>query len=960
MRLFSEGFSMLRLMIGRLTAALALACLPVLPATAADPIPAEAKIVADPAVHYGRLSNGLRYAIMRNHAPGGALSIRLAMAVGSYDEADDELGFAHFIEHMTFRSTRQSPNGAFDNRFAALGVAMGRDQNAVTGLESTIYRVDLPTGDLAGARAVLDWMRGAADGILFTPAAVETERGVVIAELQSRNNPAAEMQRETSAFQAPGLRSSSRDVGGNEASIKRASPAALQAFYDRWYRPENGVLVIVGDAPVDALERLAEEAFGSWKARGAGGVRWQPGEQPARALEAFTKAHPALTSALSACRFAAPDGGKRTSLERLRRETLGQVWATILSTRLGHLAARPGSPLLGAGAIANRDLPDSRIACLFALPTDEKWKEALGVSQAELRRFAADGPTALEVDTAIEQLRSRLRGVLYQSGTRISPVLADQIAEAELGGRTFQHPAEAMRIFEIAVQGVTAADVKAAFEADWSGNGPFLVASAPSPPARETLLAAWRGNEEAAPLAAYADEKNFQWAYRDFGKRGKVARREAFTDPDFVRLHFKNGTILNFKQTSLQSGGAEIRVRFGHGERGLSAATRLPVTLAAGFFPMGGLGRMDFEQIASALTNTTWMFTLEIESSAFVLNSSTLSDQVDQQMRLLAAYMTDPGFRPMIDDKLPTAIDMIYRAYRSEPNAVALEALEMALYPDKLSIPPRAQLAAYRVADFERMLKPVLTRSPVEVTIVGDLGEEEAVRAVAETFGALPPRPKLAPPPGEGPFRYFPETTPAAVSAVHDGPAEKASAILLWPLYVAVPERRREEYAIGLVSAIFQTRLIQQVRGQMGKVYSPAISNVMIDRADQGHLAAIIEGTPADLDPLIAAARTIAAELAAGRISQTEVDEAREPLVAARIQAQSSNEAWAGVLSHALRNPEAMDELLRYEADLAALTLEDVRRAAATWLKREPMVARALPPARVARQPAPPAGASTP
>src|ERR1700736_3176693 len=148
-------------------------------ALADTPIPAGATIAADPAVRFGTLANGLRYAIMPTQGPAGAISIRLVMKVGSFDEAEDELGYAHFIEHMTFRSTRQAPGGTLDNPFAAYGVALGRDQNAATMLDSTIFEADLPASGSAGLRPVLDWMKAAVEDVDFTPAAVDSERGVV-------------------------------------------------------------------------------------------------------------------------------------------------------------------------------------------------------------------------------------------------------------------------------------------------------------------------------------------------------------------------------------------------------------------------------------------------------------------------------------------------------------------------------------------------------------------------------------------------------------------------------------------------------------------------------------------------------------------------------------------------------------------------------------------------------------
>jgi len=930
---------------GRGLAAAAALLLSGAPARAIDPLPANAAATPDPAVKTGTLANGLRYAIMRNGTPARALSIRLAIRAGSYDEAESEEGFAHFIEHMAFRSTRQAPEGSLDTRFANLGVAFGRDENAATGLESTVYQMDVPAGDSAAVAKVLEWLRGAADGILFTPSAVELEKGVVLAELRARTSPATLMMRETARFQAPGLRSITREVGGTEASLRAATPAGLQAYYDRWYRPDNAVLVIVGDADPDALLKAAEATFGSWRGRGAPGTRATPAALPERGLDAFTRSDPSIPLTGTACRIAPLDGPRDGGLEQLRRETLSQIWVGILTERATVATARSGSSLLGAAPIVNRGLPDARLACLIAVPNQGKWREGLAEAQAELRRFAETGPTALEVETATEQLRSRLRAAVYQSGTRPTRDLAQAITDSALEGRPYLHPRESMRVYDLLVAGLNPADVKRAFEADWGGNGPLLTLTGPVQASREELVAAWRANETAAPLATFADRETAEWAYPKFGKRGKVASREE--RPGFIRLQFKNGAVLNFKQTDFQSGGVEIRIRFGHGERALSAADRMPMMLAASLFPNGGLGKMDYAQIGSALANSTWAFTLEARPTLFMLSSSTLSDNVEREMRLLAAYMTDPGFRPLIDEKLPTALDFSYRLFSTDPSSVASLALERALFPGRESLPPRERLAAYRAADFERMLKPALTRSPVEVSIVGDIGEQAAIQAVATTFGALPRRPDLPPPPaGPGPFRYFPERLPAPVTETHKGPADKAAAVLTWPLYVATPERRPEEYSLHLLRSILETRLLRQVRAVMGKVYAPAVAMDTPDDADQGVLSVGLEASPEDLDALVEAALGVAGELARGRIGQEELDAARTPILATADQAVRDNASWASALTYAGQKPVAMRELTDLRADLEALTLDDIRRAAATWLTPRPMVARALPASR--------------
>jgi zinc protease len=915
------------------------------PARAIDPLPADAKAMPDPAVRTGAFPNGLRYAVMRNGSPAGAVSIRLAVRTGSYDEEEGERGFAHFIEHMAFRSTRQAPQGSLDTRFANLGIAFGRDENAATGLEATIYQMDVPAGNPAAVAKVLEWLRGAADGVLFTPAAVDLEKGVVVAELRARNSPATIAGQETAQFQAAGLRSVTREVGGSEASVRAATPAGLQAYYDRWYRPENAMLVIVGDAEAEVLLKAAEAAFGGWSGRGPPGRRAAAASLPRHGLDSFTKSGASLPLAESACRIAPLDGPRDSSLERMRRDALSQIWVTILTDRASRATTQPGSTLLGAAPIVNRSLPDARIACLIAVPNQGKWREGLAEAQAELRRFAEDGPTPLEVETAAEQLRSRLRAAVYQSGTRATRDLAQEIVDSELAGKPYLNPGEAMRVYDLLVAGLSPADVKSAFEADWSGNGPMLALTGPVEVTREELAAAWRSNETAPPLATFADREASEWAYWKFGKRGKVASREP--GPDFTRVTFRNGVALIFKQTDFQSGGVDIRIRFGHGERGLSAAERVPMVLATGLFPNGGLGKMDYAQIASALANSTWGFTLEARPTAYMLSSSTLTDNVDQEMRLLAAYMTDPGFRPLIDEKLPTALDLSYRMFDTDPSFVATLALERALFPGRESLPPRERLAGYRAADFERMLKPALTGSPIEVAIVGDIDEAAATRAVAATFGALPKRPALPPlPEGGDPFRHFPARLPPPAIETHQGPPDKAAAVLAWPLYVATPERRREEYSLQLLRSIFETRLLRQVRVAMGKVYAPSVAMASPDDADQGVITVTLEAAPDEIGALVDAARATAGALARGDISQEEVDAARTPILASADQAQRDNGSWASILAYAASDPAALRELTGLRSDLEALTLEDVRNAAATWLKPEPMLARALPAPR--------------
>ena len=254
-----------------------------------------------------------------------------------------------------------------------------------------------------------------------------------------------------------------------------------------------------------------------------------------------------------------------------------------------------------------------------------------------------------------------------------------------------------------------------------------------------------------------------------------------------------------------------------------------------------------------------------------------------------------------------------------------------------------------RSADFERLLKPVITSAPLEVTVVGDIDEARAVQAVAKTLGALPPRKPVPDRSERPPFMTYPTRFTGIVRATHEGAAEKALVGMIWPLYVAVPERRREEYALNLLEGVFQDALRHRVREALGKSYSPAVSLAMPDYADQGSLTVMVETSPADAEAVAAEIEQLAADLARGGVTAQALEEVRTPLLAGRAKERETNTWWLQTLDGSARHPEWLKDAVEWERMIRSITLAEVQRAAATWLSRPHLTAFALPQANAAQ-----------
>ena len=112
----------------------------------------------DPALNFGRLSNGVRYILKENHTPSDRVSMHLFVQAGSLLESEHEQGIAHFLEHMLFNGSTHFPPGELVKYFQRIGMQFGPDANAHTGFDRTVYDIVLPNGDrnsLAEAMVVL-------------------------------------------------------------------------------------------------------------------------------------------------------------------------------------------------------------------------------------------------------------------------------------------------------------------------------------------------------------------------------------------------------------------------------------------------------------------------------------------------------------------------------------------------------------------------------------------------------------------------------------------------------------------------------------------------------------------------------------------------------------------------------------------------------------------------------------
>ncbi|MER2496364.1 insulinase family protein [Vibrio neptunius] len=208
----------------------------------------------------GQLNNGLKYHIYPIDTE--ALSLRLFIHAGSLEETPDQLGYAHFVEHMAFNGSENfTPNEVIE--LMEKTGASGDDVNAYTSYEETVYTLSLPNQDELD-KAML-WLRDVANRVTFSPDEVEREKGVVLAEYRRRAPENRSFYDKAYENSIKGTPYEGKAAIGTAESIQNATSQSLKAFYDTWYQPQLSELIIVGDIKREDARELIKKMFSDWQ-----------------------------------------------------------------------------------------------------------------------------------------------------------------------------------------------------------------------------------------------------------------------------------------------------------------------------------------------------------------------------------------------------------------------------------------------------------------------------------------------------------------------------------------------------------------------------------------------------------------------------------------------------------------------------------------------------------------------
>lgn len=906
------------------------------PQPAARPRPVwamqESDVPIDPAFRTGRLTNGMRFIVRRNTLPAGTVQVRMEVATGSLDEAENERGYAHFVEHMAFNGSTRVPEGEMVRLLERDGLAFGADTNAQTNFHYTLYTLDLPrnTPDLLDTALML--MRETASELTISPEAVERERGVVLSEMRDRNTWSLRAAVDDMAFTNPGSLYARRLPIGTPETLHAATAETLKAFWKREYVPARTTVIVIGDIAQDQSEAAIRKHFETWAPASAPP---QPGAGPVLAGDKGRTAiylDPALSERVTAARNG-PWLDERDTVATRREDLLRQIGYDIVNRRLQRLSRQPDAPFRAAALSTGDVFRAGRTTSLAVDTIDGGWRRGLIAAAGEYHRALAFGFTADEVAEQIANVRTAHRNAAAASSTRSNAALVGAAIALSRDDRVPTTPESSLARLEAFIPAITPGAVLAALRREALAlDDPLLRFAGRTAPAGGTgaVRAAW--NEAMAARPTRPDSAaSPAFAYADFGPPGTVVSDMREPALGIRTLRFANGVRLNLKQTALEKDRVLVQLSVDGGDmlvtRDNPLATEMVAALGA-----GGLGRHSQDQLQSILAGRTVGFDLASTPETFSAVAQTTPGDLQLQLQLMTAYLTDPGYRPEGEVLYRQNVNSFFLRKDATPGSALGTALGGILSDDD----PRftfQKAEDYRALNFQRLKRDIadrLAHGAIEIGMVGDIAEDQAIALVARTFGALPPR--------EADFRAYaaqrlrPFTRDLRRRIVrHTGAADQAIVRLTWPTRDG--EDPTEALKLELLEKVMRIELNENIREKLGKAYAPsADSDASRTWRGYGTFSAAASVDVADVAATRTAILETAAELRDRPVSSDLLQRARQPMLESLDNALKTNRSWLSLVDRAQTEPDRIDRLLHAAARLTPITPAEIRALAARYL----------------------------
>ena len=660
---------------------LLVAALMLVAGTAMAQMPQMPPIPVDPEVRMGKLANGLTYYVRHNEYPEHRVNFYIAQRVGSIQEEESQRGLAHFLEHMAFNGTVNYPGNGVIDYTRTLGVEFGRDLNAYTSVDQTVYNInDVPSTRQSALDSCLLILKDWSNGLLLEDEEIDKERGVIHEEWRLRSSASQRILERNLETLYPGSKYGKRMPIGLMSVIDNFKYNEIRDYYHKWYRPDNQAIIVVGDIDVDATEAKIKEMFGSIPAAAADAAQVVDEVVPdnEKAIIVVDKDKEQQYSIVEVMfKHDATTREEKASMAYMIEDYVLDLVGDMLNKRFAEKTLEADCPFLQASCGDGNYLFSKTKGAftVYFLPKEGKYNEAMKAVMTEINR-AVHGFTGSEFVRAREEYMSRLEKT-YNERTKISNErYGRSFAANYLEGEPIPSIEQEYQIMQQVTPMIPVEALNQLLPQLVSKDEKNLVvlnlnqekdgAVYPEATALHTAIT----DAFNAPVEAYVDNVKDEPLIANLPKPGKIVKEKAGDKFGYTELTLSNGAKVVLKKTDFKENEIMMQAESKGGKSLYDKKDWANLEMFDYAMMVSGLGEFDATELEKALAGKQASASLSLSTSYESVSGKSTVKDLETMFQLAYLRFTDIRKDEKSYGNLMSQLETVLKNKDLQPEAV--------------------------------------------------------------------------------------------------------------------------------------------------------------------------------------------------------------------------------------------------------------------------------------------------
>ncbi len=880
----------------------------------------------------GVLPNGLTYYIKSTDVVKDAATYYIIQNVGSMLENDDQQGLAHFLEHMAFNGTENFPGKGILNTLQKHGAVFGKDINAYTSFDETVYNLNnIPTKDglVDTCLTILhDWC----NYLSLTEEEIDAERGVIKEEWRTRQSGRMRLYRASMPATFNHSRYVERFPIGLMSVVENFKYKTLRDFYHDWYRTDLQAIAVVGDIAVDEVEQKIKEKFSHIPAVKNPRKRFVVDIPDNEELLYSLGMDPEISTSAIEFGIRHKKSIKDQTVADLRQSLLEDMATSMLSTRISDKAQKPEASYLRARISYRSMTRTSNAFDIRIFPKPDKQQAAFEEVLTEVQRAVKHGFAQPEIDRIIKEFSNRYETDISKKDDQphwaiIRPILDNYLSnetitdlekEYELAKQIFA-TLSAKELHDV-IKKLYAKKNRYSNVTGVEGNNNLTEQQA-----NEILTSL--AND--ASIAPYRDESSGKTLLSGLKiKQGSI--KEVVENKDLGALTYvlSNGIKVHYKFTDNEKNKVDFNA-ISHGGESLIAAEDLPSAGAmSNLVQMSGLGDYSATELPKILAGkTVWVGPGLGETIESMTGSSTTKD-VETLLQMVYLYFERPRFDKEAFKVLQSNIDQYLIGRGKDIREQMRDGITTTLYGENH---PRERVFDQdyvNAISFDKIKSIYESRfanpADFEFYIVGDIEQQQLQPLLIQYIASLPTTADKE--------SYKDNDTDWKSDRIDEDvflAMETPKANVNISLKKEIPYNVKNKLVTQALGDILKLRITETVREQEGGAYSPGVSSRLFKEPKTlAYVAVSFDCDPDMADRLVGIVHKEIAKIANGEINDDDLNKTLTNFLKEREQAKNKNKYAMDLLTTFYRDGYNRDEARNFEDIVNKISKEEIQALA--------------------------------